>query len=459
MKKLVIMILLAGNFSMLYGQLPNSSISMLRYNDDFSAVKSDTVKNGWNRLKYIPLSAKATISFGGEIREQYQYFQNQNFGDVPTAFKKVSVAQLWHRIMAHSNIELGQKIRVFIQLSSTFRFFNPNMPAPEIDENRLSLHQLFIDYSVSRQLLIRVGKQELGYGNNRLLTFREGPNTRLAFNGAIVKYSSSRRKIDVLAVTPVISKLYAFDDVSFKEYAGGFYATENFIPSQLMVDYYFLYFTSAGRQYNFISGKEKRKSYGVRLFSQRPVLNYELEITGQSGSFNNAAIVAYGLSADIHYKLFPKQNFIAGAGLNYFTGDKSETDDRLHTYNLIFSKPSYGLAAPVGSSNIINFNPYLRINPVKKLSVYAGVYIMKRQSNRDGTYSPGMVQVRPTPGNLFVSSKKQIGTQYALETNYDHNQHFYIAADAAFFKAGSYVKETGKGSDITYLSIKAGYKF
>jgi hypothetical protein len=99
------------------------------------------------------------------------------------------------------------------------------------------------------------------------------------------------------------------------------------------------------------------------------------------------------------------------------------------------------------------------VNPTKKLSVYAGIYLLNRQSNQDGTYSPGMVQVRPTPPTLFISTKKSIGTQYALETGYNVNKHLFFAIDFVYLKAGSYVKETGKGKNITYTSFKGAFKF
>jgi hypothetical protein len=459
MKKIFFLLGLLFQMNLTFGQAPQNPISILRYNDNFSAAKKDSAKTGFNALKHIKMGNNANISFGGELREQYQYFGNLNFGDVPPITKEVSVGQLWHRVMLHSNLEIGSKVRVFAQLNSTFRFLNPNPITPEIDENRLSLHQAFIDYAPNKNWLIRLGRQEIGYGNNRLITFREGPNTRLAFDAAILKYKSDKRKIDILAITPVVSKQYAFDDQSFKDYVFGVYATEYFIPKKLMVDYYFLNFISDNRKYNFAAGKENRQSFGLRLFSQNTVLNYELEGTYQTGSFNNQDISAYGLSADLNLKLNQKLNFVAGLGANYFSGDKNSADNKLNTYNLIFSKPSYGLAAPIGSSNIINLNPYIRIIPLKKLSVYAGVYFMQRQSTLDGTYSPGMAQVRPTPAKLFASTEKEIGTQYALETSYDLNKNISFALDGAYFMAGSYVKETGKGLNTSYLAFKGAFKF
>jgi hypothetical protein len=459
MKQMILIGLLYINIGHVFGQAKTNPINIMRYNDDFSATKTDSTKKGFNKLKNISLGKQAAISFGGELREQYQYFENLNFGDVPPNTKKISVGQVWHRVMLHSNIEIGKKVRVFAQLNSTFRFFNPNPITPEIDENRLSLHQAFIDYKFTNSWLIRAGRQELGYGNNRLLTFREGPNTRLTFDAAIIKHQNKKRKIDFLAITPVISNQFAFDDKSFKEFVFGFYATENVIPKKLLLDYYFLHFTSENRRYNFATGKENRNVGGFRIFSQNAKLNYELESTYQFGKFGKQSIAAFGFSSDIRYVVSKKYNVELGLGANYFTGDRSRTDNNLNTYNLIFSKPSYGLAAPIGSSNIINVNPYVKFNPTKKLTIYSGVYFLQRQSKVDGTYSPGMAQLRPTPNLLFASSNTQIGTQYAIETNYMLNKHFSFAFDAAYFNAGKYVKETGKGKNTTYISAKAAFKF
>jgi hypothetical protein len=184
-----------------------------------------------------------------------------------------------------------------------------------------------------------------------------------------------------------------------------------------------------------------------------------LESTYQSGKFNNLEIDAFGISMDLNYKISVKNNVIIGVAGNYISGDKDRTDNELNTYNLIYSKPSYGLAAPIGSSNIENINPYVKLNPTKRLFLQAGVYFMQRNSNQDGTYSPGMAQLRPNREKLYASTSREIGTQYSLETNYILNNHVSFAADLAYFDAGAYVKETGKGQNITYLSIKSSIKF
>jgi Alginate export len=440
-------------------QAPQNPINILRYNDNFTVLKNDSTKTGTEKLKYIPLGKNTFLSMGGELREVYQYFENQNFGDVPPTFKEVSTGQIWHRIMAHANLEIGADVRIFVQLNNTLRLFNPNPLTPEIDENVLSLHQAFVDWNVSKNWQLRLGRQEMGYGNNRILTFREGPNTRLTFDAAILKYKNAKRRFDILAVSPVISKQGAFDDESLKDFVLGVYAHEVVVPKKFLLDYYVLNFKSEQRKYNYVSGKEDRNSFGLRAFSQNSRFNYELEGTFQTGTFNEQRINAFGLSGDVNYKISTKNNVIIGVAGNHISGDKSRSDNELNTYNLIYSKPSYGLAAPIGSSNIENINPYLKVNPTKKLLLQAGIYFMQRNSNQDGTYSPGMAQLRPNREKLYASTAREIGTQYSLETNYLLNNNVSFAADFAYFVAGQYVKETGKGQNITYLSIKSTIKF
>lgn len=436
-----------------------TQIQYLRYNDDFSFLKGDSVtKRGFQKLKYIPLGHEIKVSFGGEVREQLQRYDNINFGDVPPSFKTPSTWQLWHRIMAHANIEAGLKARVFVQLSSTYRFINPNPLTPEIEQNELSLHQAFVDYYLNKNWMTRIGRQEMSYGSHRLITFREGPNTRLTFDAAIFKYKSKNRKVDVFTISPVISQKGVLDDRSFKDLVIGVYVNEK-IAKTLSMDYYLLHFHSKRRQYNFLGGTENRKVAGFRLFSENPRINYEVEANYQFGKFNQLLINAYGISADLNYKALSGYSVILGIAGNYLTGDKSKNDNQLNTYNLLYSKPQYGLTAPIGATNMITVNPYIKLNPTRKSNVYLGGNFLWRQSNQDGTYSPGAVEVRPKPENLFASSENQLGILLVLETAYVINSNLSIAVDASKFFAGTYVKQTGAGKDITYYSFKASLKF
>jgi Alginate export len=457
MKKQFITILFGVISNLVFAQ--NNPINMLRYNDNFDFLKKDSVvKKGYQKLKMIPLSNSALLSIGGDVREQVQRFDNQNFGDVPPN-SEVNTTQLWHRIMVHGDLKLGKKARIFTQLNSTFRFFNPN-PLIEIDENQLGLHQAFLDLNLTDPLSIRVGRQELSYGNNRILTFREGPNNRLAFDAAVIKWQNSTFRVDVIAATPVFQKPKMGDDETFKEVITGVYATKTIVPKKLMLDFHTLYYKSNRIKYNLVAGDEKRVSMGTRLFSRNPKFNYELEATYQTGRFNALNINAFSIAYDVKYVLESKTKLTLGLAGNYISGDKNKSDNELNSYNLLYSKPSFGLAAPLGASNIVNINPYIQWSPIPKLQLLTGVYFLSRASNQDGIYTPNMIQTRPNrPEFLFTTTNKNIGNQYVFEAAYTLNNQWAFFLDTAYFTAGDFPKATGKGQSIGYYAFKGSFKF
>lgn len=436
-----------------------SQVDYLRYNDDFNYLKSDSIsRKGTENLKFIPFGNRCNISLGGEVREQLQHYHNANFGDLPSGTIS-NTQRLWHRAMAHANIEVGKRMRIFTQLSSTFRFLSVLPATPEIEENHLSLHQLFVDYQYHKNWMIRFGRQEIGYGSHRLITFREGPNTRLTFDAAIVRHSSEKRKLDILVLTPVISKKGALDDETFKDLIAGVYSTEKILPTTLSIDGYFLHFESKIRAYNYQKGTDSRHIAGVRLFSQNSIVNYEMEMTYQFGKFNTQRVKAYGIFADVNFLFIRKAKAVFGIAGNYVSGDKNRDDNLLNTYNPLFSKPQYGLTAPIGISNIVTINPYFKLKPTPKCGIYSGAYFMQLHSTQDGIYTPNGIQARPKPDKLVYSTEKKLGTLLSLETNYSASRHISFAIDVSHFFAGNFIEQTGKGKDITYLSFKAGYKF
>lgn len=435
-----------------------NKISLVRFDDDFTALKNVTLKKGLNQLKYIPLGKNNFISFGGELREQLQVYRNINFADVPLSYSDTNVTQLWHRLMVHTDIEVGSHFRFFMQLSNTARFFNDNPVIPEIDENQLSLHQAFAELKLTNWNF-RLGHQEMFYGNHRLITVREGPNTRQAFDGLIVKRKNKNGSLDFFAVSKVVSKQYVFDDESMHDGLYGIYGTQYFSNHKLGLDYFLVEFQSKARMYNYQSGFEDRSTCGIRLFSNLKTVNFEFEGGYQTGKFNDLTIDAYSVLADVNVTVLPSKKGIIGFAANIASGDKDRGDNKLNTYNLLYAKPAYGLAAPIGATNMVSFCPYIKINPVQKLNILAEVFFLARNSNQDGTYSPGMIQNRPGPNALLASNKKALGQLYVLETIFQQTRNLSFALDASYFNSGSYPKTTGIGKHIAYLSFKSTFKF
>jgi len=119
-------------------------IARLRFEDDFSYLKSDSVQKSWDeRLKFMPLGNSLNVSLGGEWREQYQNYTYANFGQFPASFTEESPHQWMHRMMLHADFRLRNSARIFVQLNNTTRSLNPNPITSQLDENQLAVHQWF----------------------------------------------------------------------------------------------------------------------------------------------------------------------------------------------------------------------------------------------------------------------------------------------------------------------------
>jgi hypothetical protein len=264
--------------------------------------------------------------------------------------------------------------------------------------------------------------------------------------------------LDFLYISKIISKRFVFDDAHFKEGLIGIYGTYYFPEQKLGVDYYALNFQSGLRKYNSKSGFETRNTFGVRFFSKFSKVNFETETAYQTGKFSGLTIRAYSALADINFTVFSKIGAVIGLGANIASGDKSSNDHILNTYNLLYAKPAYGLAIPLGSTNLSSLYSYLRLNPIPKLNLLAQVFLLSKMSNEDGMYSPAMLQVRPKTGKMISSENKSLGVFYLFESNYRISNNLSFSLDYSWFRTGSSIKSTGNGKDLSYVSFKTTLK-
>lgn len=439
-------------------------IKMERYNDDFSYLKSDSVKKKWfEKLKYMPLSSSKNyhISVGGEIREFYSFTKNSNFGDLPPSFKVDNNGALEHRTMLHADVWLGKHVRVFNQYNFTTLIGSPNEPIEEIQQDGLDLHQLFAEVHFmkrkEKKVFARLGRQEFSFGNELLISSREGPNTRQTFDAGSFTYQTASKSVKVFAGTPVIALPKSFDNRHINEYIWGVYT--NFSTKWTNLDAYYIGYHSDRKMYNFVGGEQQRHTVGTRIFEKFKPFSYDIEAMYQFGKFNNEHIKAYNLTGEAKYTFMSQKlkPFIGVAG-SYISGDRSATDNESNTFDPLYPKPTFGLAAPLGPSNITNIRPMAGISPAKGLTLTGSVYFLKRESNQDGTYAPSMVQVRAFP-EQDVTTAKGIGTQYAFDIFYFPNPHWSFVSFLSYITPDDYVKNTGVGKELFFASAIVGYKF
>ena len=281
----------------------------LRYNESYIYLADPAKRTDfWDPIKYIPLSSSGNwyLSFGGEARERYEYYHNNRWN--PAAADQDGY--LLQRYLLHADLHAGEAVRVFTQLQTSLEDWRAGGPR-STDEDRTDIHQLFGDirlWSGEREagddsVTLRVGRQEMAYGSQRLISVRESPNIRRAFDAVRLLTHFDDWQIDAFAARPVEDDPGSFDDWDEDgTYFWGVYATHPLpILPGAKVDLYYLGLRRP--DVAFVQGTEDelRHSIGGRLFGERDGWDYNFEGVVQFGTFGDADIFAWTLASETGY--------------------------------------------------------------------------------------------------------------------------------------------------------------
>jgi hypothetical protein len=428
----------------------------LRYDDDVTYLK-DSSRNWYEKIKYIPLSRneKYFTSFGGEARLQYTNTVNDKWGDESDE----GDGYLLSRYLLHADVHLGI-FRTFFELQSSLASSKID-PSP-VDENQLDVHQAFLDIDFIRkekqQLTLRFGRQEMMYGSQRLVAVREGPNSRLAFDGVKLFYKKENWQTDAFFTHPVANISGTFND-SFNENAQfwGSYTVLHKVPFIQNIDLYYLGLWKSRTVFNDAVGEENRQSIGTRIWKNKGNWKYDFEGVYQFGKINQKRISAWTLSSFACYT-FENIKFSPEIGLKteIISGDKTSGDAHLETFNPLYPRGAYfGLVALIGPSNLIDIHPSISLTLSEKWGLGIDYDIFWRQTRSDGLYAPNM--------QLLYSGKNTterfIGSQLISNLDYTANDFLTLTLESGWFNAGPFLKEAGTGKDYFYAALTAQFKF
>lgn len=429
----------------------------LRYEDDFSYLKTDSTKNLYEKIKYIPLGKndKFYASIGGEIREQYFYTVNDKWGDETTG----GDGYLLSRYLLNANVRLG-RFRTFIEFQSSLA--NSKIDPSPVDENELDFHQAFLDIDLiqnkEQQLTFRAGRQEIAYGSQRLVSVRERPNNRIAFDGLKLFFKNKNWQTDAFYSHPAANKPGVFNDV-FNEKAKlwGSYTVIHKVPFIQNIDLYYLGLWKDRAVFANAVGEETRHSLGTRIWKTKGNWKYDFEGLYQFGTINSQNISAWTLSSNTSYT-FDSVKFKPEIGLKteFISGDRNSTDNQLQTFNPLYPKGAYfGLVGLIGPANLIDIHPSAAFDLTEKLGFGIDYDVFWRSSIQDGLYAPNM--------QLLYSGKNTterfIGTQLIANFDYNVNSFLTVSIEGAWFNAGPFLKEAGSGKDYFYSALTAQFKF
>ena len=193
---------------------------------------------------------------------------------------------------------------------------------------------------------LQLGRQEAGYGSSRLLSVRDGPNIRLAFDGARAGWKGRLGTLDLMALRPLENRPGAFDDRGER----GAHLWARMRPPRgswpRQWDLYLLDYRREGARFAAGSGTERRQTLGARWFGQAGALDWNTELVAQGGELQTVAstldVRAWTLATDTGWRWTerPLQPRL-GLKADIASGDGNLRDGRVGTFNALFPKSAY----------------------------------------------------------------------------------------------------------------------
>ena len=488
---LVLFLLLAPNVeAQVAAGRPESPPPWIRYNEDYSFLADPSQRTDpLDFLKYISFGDAGYLSFGGEARERFESYTNETFNSTfPTpertvAERKDDNSYFLQRYLFHADYHPNDSLRVFGQLQSSLECgrYNPRVT----DRDAIDLHQIFVDLKAEigheRLLALRLGRQEMSFGAERLVGVREGPNDRRAFDAVRLSYKQRGLTLDTFISSPVEVDPGQFDDQNVRSVL--FWGTYVTIPcprwSGLKLDFYYLglrkpsglfvganvpnklpvppvyaqSFPTRGRP---TFPREERHTLGTRLAGT--VGNWDLnnEALYQFGQFGSGDIHAFWIAVDNGYT-FKSLRFQPRLGLRagIASGDKDPNSSDLETMNPLFVRGNYfseaGLLAP---ENLMGFGPSVRIKPDRTWSAELGCVTLWRECLGDSIYRPPGIPIFPANKDLG----RYVGTELILGTAWQATPHIGVAAAYSHFFAGDFINQNN-GDDADFCALWLTFRF
>ncbi|WP_020211472.1 alginate export family protein [Flavobacterium rivuli] len=421
----------------------------LRYDEDYTVLEKDTVRDLYDKVKYTKMGSNGYISFGGDFRTQYLIIHNENWSNA-TQDKDGYTLNRW---LFHSDLHLSGNLRVFAELQGGQA--NSTEILVPVQENPLEPHQFFIDYTFSDALItLRAGRQEVTYGSGRVVSLRDGPNVRRSFDGVKAMYKKDNIAADAFYLHAVVDRTGIFDDTSSPNLRlWGAFSDIRLPGRKLNLNLYYLGFYNDRAVFNDGSGKETRHSLLARVFQNWQRWGYDVEGAYQFGSIGERTINAWSVALSTLYR-FPEIKFSPEIGLkaDLISGDKNRFDKSHQTFNPLFAPGAYfGLAVPLGPSNLMDIHPSVTVHFSRKITFVCDYAFLWRYSRGDGIYRPVMV---PTfaPGD---AASRYIGSQLSGTFICQPNRYVTLLAGMSWFDCGNYLEEVSPGENILYGFVSA----
>ncbi len=433
---------------------PGPKYLNLRYDEDFSYLagpEGSYVKDTWDSIKWIPIGDTWHLTLGGQARLRFESETDKTFGGTSRSHD----AFLLQRYFLHADLNHDSGLRFFLQGKFAYANYRDKGGFASLEDHS-DFHQAFADIPFGAAIW-RLGRQELQYGKQRLISPLDWGNLRRTFDGVKVFGQTDDWRWDAFAVRPVINDRRNLDDADEQIDFYGLYTTWKGTKA-LAADFYVLLLKNnndtgaANTNANGKAGRRTLYTIGNRLWGKQGPWDYETEAAAQFGTYAGDRVRAWMATAGGGYT-FNDVTWQPRLGLlyDYASGDRNPSDGTHSTFNQHFplGHAWFGYMDKVERSNIHAIKAQLKLKPTKKITAWADFHTFFADQDRDtsATRTPA------DGGSHFIGHELDLTMKYAID------KHTTALVGWAHFWTGGFIERTGTSEDADLIYAQIEYKF
>jgi hypothetical protein len=389
------------------------------------------------------------LRFGGEYRARFEGYSGGGFkagnddaywlSRVRLNFTIRPVA--WFKIYAE-----GQDARAIAK--------QPGQPSYE---NVWDIHQGYAELGDGEKslLALRVGRQEINFGDQRLVGSSNWTNTARTFDAvrgiAHLSLPAAAIRLDIFAASVVNAVNDTWDHHQQGNNFHGVHAEiTRLVPGASLEPYVYWKLQPGLKNEAGAVARLSEKIPGIRWVGSLPAgFDYQLEIAKETGSEGTDRVRAWGghwvlghTSSSIRLK--PR----VWAEYNYASGDVNAKDGVRGTFDQLFATAhdKYGLADQVGWRNIRDLRAGIETKPAKGWTASAS----------DSLYNSSSTSIARSPAG---TAGTHVGQELDLTGSWSISPAFQAGAGLGHIFPGGFLRKTTPGNPYTFPYVMFTYRF
>jgi hypothetical protein len=380
--------------------------------------------------------------FNGEYRMRFEGIGDAGFR--PNA----NDAYVLSRLRLNTTFTAATWLKLQLQAQDSQAMGRNAKPDAPPFENTFDLRQAYVEVGnvETSRLGLRAGRQELAFGEMRLLGHLNWTNTARSFDAVRASYRSKNFRVDAFAASVVNLREGDYDKRTEGNNLYGVYASFSALVPKATIEPYTLW--------RVTSSLGDFTTTGLRWVGKLPAgFDYGVEMAGQTGTLSIDDMRAWAGHWVLGYTI-PTVRYTPRviAEYNFASGDADPNDRKRGTFDQLYptGHDKLGLSDQVGWRNVHNIRSGVELKPSPKITMSAAYHSWWLAQTRDGLYNAaGALVARVSSG----TAGRHIGHEADVQTIYAPNGQVQIGAGYAHVFPGTFLKNAtpGKSYKSPYL--------